>query len=115
LVEKLNFVKSFYADKDIVLLGDTNVLGSDEEAVKIYTNAGFIDLNVQDMPTTKEGDAAFDRIFVPVGQSEFSGGAERVFKSEYLNSHNLSANDFFVRFSDHFMVTTRISIKSDDD
>jgi hypothetical protein len=115
LVEQLDFIRTFYDDEDIVIMGDTNVLSGQEEAVTTYVNSGFLDLNSENTPTTKEGDAPFDRIFVPEGQNEFQGSTMRVFRNDFLSSHSLSADTFFVRFSDHFMVTTRINVSKDDD
>jgi hypothetical protein len=111
LVDQLGFVKNFYADDDIIILGDTNVLGANETAVRNYVQAGFSDLNAQDEDTTTRGEP-FDRILVRAGQTEFAGSRQDVFGPGYLS---LSDQNFLRRLSDHYMVRTRINVASDDD
>ena len=110
-MDQLSFIKDHFADDDIVILGDTNVLGADEPAVKRYTQSGFTDLNAADESTTTR-EEAFDRIFTPEGQSEFMASEQAVFGPGYLN---LSSNKFLRRFSDHYMVTAKVKVVSDDD
>ena len=111
LMKQLPFVKSFFRDRDIVILGDTNVLGADEAAVQEFTQAGFTDLNAADDPTTTRQES-FDRVFTPAAQNEFNGSEQAVFGPGYLS---LSSNKFLRRFSDHYMVTAKVNVASDDD
>jgi predicted extracellular nuclease len=111
LVEQLAFVKDHFADDDIVILGDTNVLGGDEAAVLKFTQSGFTDLNAEDGPTTIRQES-FDRIFTRTAQSEFHMSEQAVFGPGYLN---LSLNKFLRRFSDHYMVTAKVKVATDDD
>jgi len=111
LTDQLSFIKTTFADDDIVILGDTNVLGGTEAAVVKYTQSGFTDLNAADAVTTMR-DEAFDRIFTPTGQNEFATSEQTVFGPGYLN---LSANKFLRRFSDHYMVTAKLTVAADDD
>lgn len=109
LMEQLDFIKNL--DNDIIILGDTNVLNAQEAAVREYVDAGFTDLNSADMPTSVRQEA-FDRIFLRAGQSEFGDSRQEVFGPGYLN---LSTKSFLRKLSDHYMVTTKIAVASDDD
>lgn len=111
LMDQLSFVKNFFADDDIVILGDTNVLDGDEAAVQKYTQSGFTDLNAANDPTTIRQES-FDRIFMRSAQSEFMGSEQAVFGPGYLS---LSSNAFLRRFSDHYMVTAKVKVGADDD
>ena len=111
LMDQLSFVKNFFADDDIMILGDTNVLSGDEAAILKYTQSGFTDLNAEDGPTTTR-EESFDRIFTRTGQSEFNTSEQAVFGPGYLN---LSSDEFLRRFSDHYMVTAKINVAPDDD
>jgi predicted extracellular nuclease len=111
LMDQLPFLKNTFADDDIVILGDTNVLSGEESAVLKYTQAGFKDLNAADGPTTIR-EESFDRIFTRAAQSEFMTSEQEVFGPGYLN---LIPKEFLRRFSDHYMVTAKINVASDDD
>lgn len=111
LVQQLNFVRNHFKDNDIIILGDTNVLGAHETAITRLVGAGFSDLNGQDRSTTIRNEA-FDRIFVRLGQPEFTGSRQEVFGRDYLN---YTTEQFLQRLSDHYLVKTSISISTDDD
>ena len=111
LIDQLPFIKNTFADDDIVILGDTNVLAADEAAVKNYTQSGFKDLNAADGPTTIR-EEVFDRIFTRAAQNEFQASEQAVFGRGYLS---LSSNEFLRRFSDHYMVTAKVMVAPDDD
>jgi predicted extracellular nuclease len=64
LIAEISKLKTTFNDSDFVILGDTNVLSGDEPAVKNIVDAGFLDLNETDVPTTYSGPAPFDRIFL---------------------------------------------------
>jgi predicted extracellular nuclease len=111
LMDQLPFLKNTFADDHNVILGDTNVLSGEESAVLKYTQAGFKDLNAADEPTTIR-EESFDRIFTRAAQSEFMTSEQEVFGRGYLN---LIPKEFLRRFSDHYMVTAKINVASDDD
>ncbi|MFH1112906.1 MAG: endonuclease/exonuclease/phosphatase family protein [Pseudomonadota bacterium] len=110
LTEALKDVKNRFSDSDIVIIGDTNVLESTEDAVKTYVKAGFKDLNAGDEPTMAMGSAPFDRAFVTVNQPELSRRKVRVFRPDWL-----TPMQFRKDLSDHYMVTIKIGIQPDDD
>jgi 5'-nucleotidase (lipoprotein e(P4) family) len=115
LVRQLVALRSHFIDEDIVLLGDTNCLTHQEEALQVLTAAGFRDLNAGDTPTTYRGGpyapAAFDRILVPGNQPEFQAS-----KLEVLAPPSDAEQvDHKQRLSDHFMVITTIAVTADDD
>jgi predicted NBD/HSP70 family sugar kinase len=110
LTEALDTVRNHFSDSDIVIIGDTNVLETTEDAVKTYVNAGFRDLNSGDEPTLATGDAPFDRAFVPENQPELRQRKIRVFRP-----HWLSPKQFRKDLSDHYMATIKVRIEPDDD
>jgi hypothetical protein len=111
LVQSLSSVRLTFKDDDIVILGDTNVLSAQEDALQAFAGAGYWDLNGSDEPTTWQGDAPFDRIFVPEEQIDFDGSYEYVVDSQFDEP-----KEHKMRLSDHYMVTTTISvIQTDDD
>ena len=108
LMENIDLVKSTLTDLDIVIIGDTNCLGSYEKALEVITDNEFIDLNESDAPTFVDGKAPFDRIFVPSNEKEF------LFSRQYIMvSSNPSEHDKYL--SDHFMIKTVMKIRRDDD
>lgn len=108
LVDRLSEVREQFADEDVVLLGDTNVLQKHEEAVRTFTSAGYRDLNSDDVPTYFGSDAPFDRIFVPSGQPEFSASRMTVFRPTDEARHRRLC-------SDHFLVYCDVAVVDDDD
>jgi len=110
LTEALDTVRNHFSDSDIVIIGDTNVLESAEDAVSTYMKAGFKDLNNGDEPTMAMGDAPFDRAFVPENQPELRQRKVQVFRPVWL-----SPGQFRKHLSDHYMVTIKVRIEPDDD
>lgn len=108
--------KPFPGEKDLVILGDTNMVGGSKEAgVGALVKAGFKDLNKRDEDThTAKGDQPFDRIFVPKDQPEFAASSQEVL-SGFMKQERLSFYDFRRRFSDHYIVVTEIRVMADDD
>jgi hypothetical protein len=116
LMQELGNVQTKTKDFDIVIAGDTNILNKNEKAAKLYTAFGFKDLNDEDEGSYITGGAPFDRFFVPDDQPEFQGFDQQVFDSEYMDLHPMmTRSEFRKRFSDHFMVKTRVKIVPDDD
>ncbi len=117
-VAQLKSLKERFKDEDIVFLGDTNILGPDDETPKILMDAGFVDLNQRDEGTTAAwgsgySSAPFDRIFVPANQSEFKNSVQKVHKTK--NGTDDEIKDFKKRHSDHYLVSCIIEVGNDDD
>jgi predicted extracellular nuclease len=110
LVEKLAAVRTHFNDEDIVLLGDTNCLEEDEPALEAFADAGFTDLNRKNAITYAKGSFrnAFDRILIPVQQSEFTFATQYVLTPADDSLH-------LRRLSDHRLVVTCIRVENDDD
>ncbi|MCC6418317.1 MAG: endonuclease/exonuclease/phosphatase family protein [Gemmataceae bacterium] len=116
LVAKLPQVaKAFPGEKDLVIVGDTNILRASEPAVAELERAGFRDLNKADLDThTAKETQPFDRVFVPKGQPEFARSTLRVL-DDFQKKERLSFYDYRKRFSDHYLVVTEVSVLKDDD
>ncbi len=117
-VAHLKSLKSKFYDEDIVVLGDTNILGPEDETSKILVDAGFVDLNQKDEGTTAAwgtgySSAPFDRIFVPANQLEFKSSVQKVHKTTSGTDDEIK--DFKKRFSDHYLVSCVIEVGNDDD
>jgi predicted extracellular nuclease len=116
LVRVLPQVRQQLDDEDIVLIGDSNILETEERASRVYIDAGFRDLNSEDEATFVSDDGApFDRTYVPTDQSEFANVDQVVFDTEFLDPNDLSRRQFRRRFSDHFMIVTDLRVRDDDD
>jgi hypothetical protein len=110
-----DLAKPFPGEKDLIILGDTNIQGADEPAVKALEQAGFRDLNKADLDThTAKGIQPFDRIFVPQGQKEFAPSKLEVL-SDFQKKQRLSFAEFRARYSDHYIVVTTVQVMKDDD
>jgi endonuclease/exonuclease/phosphatase family metal-dependent hydrolase len=116
LVAKLpRLAKEFPGEKDLVVLGDTNILAAAEPAVAELERAGFRDLNKADHDThTAKGTQPFDRVFVPKDQPEFARSGFEVL-SDFQKRERLSFADYRARFSDHYIVVTELRVMDDDD
>lgn len=109
LVGALAEVKKHFNDEDIVILGDTNCRGAEEEAVKAFVSGGFRDLNAKDLSTyVSEIRTPFDRIFVPKGRPAFASSRQYGLIAADQRDHDR-------RLSDHFLVVAAIAIVDDDD
>lgn len=108
LASKLPAVEAhFNGEKDILIIGDTNVLDRREKTVDVFLAAGFTDLNEQDASTFVRGNAPFDRIFVP-NQPEFAFARQRILVDCSPQEHE----EFL---SDHNLIMTTFRVKADDD
>ena len=119
---------NFTGEKDIVLLGDTNILAPEQSVQETW--AGFTDLNAADMLTWMNPEwinatdspreyppAPFDRIFVPTGQPEFAKSAQKVhgpYAAGGMTEAAWTAEHVKLR-SDHLLVWCDIAISTDDD
>ena len=109
LVAQLGVVRTHFRDSDIILIGDTNCLRANETALRVFTQAGFVDLNAGDLGTFASGGAApFDRVFVPSGQQEFRFSRQYALVPTDRRAHDDS-------LSDHFLILTTIRVMPDDD
>jgi predicted extracellular nuclease len=107
--------KAFPGEKDIIILGDTNILEAKEEAVAALEAKDFRDLNKADLDTHYgKGVQPFDRIFVPKKQPEFAVSQFDVL-AEFQKKEKLSFAEYRTRYSDHYIVVTEIRVMADDD
>ncbi|MBM3964844.1 MAG: hypothetical protein FJ308_07210 [Planctomycetes bacterium] len=119
-IAQLPTLKEHFKDEDIVLLGDTNILG-DEKTANVLADAAFLDLNRDEQGTTAVwGDgsngyrtAPFDRIFIPQSQSEFAACRFQVHRTS--NGTDDEIKLFRRKLSDHYLISSVIKIQSDDD
>jgi hypothetical protein len=118
LLAALPQVRARFGDEgDVVVLGDTNILDKNEEAVGAFRAASFVDLNAADQPTYVSGQIQnpFDRAFVPDAAGnpkaqEFAQAAFDVFKHPPM-----SAAQYRKAISDHRMIRVTLAILADDD
>lgn len=107
LMANLPKVKEMLSDLDIILIGDTNCLGSGELALQEITSKGFEDLNEADARTFVSG-APFDRIFLSVERRAFDYSRQYIMVSANPDDHDKY-------LSDHYLIKTVIKIRKDDD
>jgi hypothetical protein len=116
LVRKLTDVDKFFrGEKDLIMLGDTNIQSAQEEAVAVLEDAGFKDLNKHDADThSAKGIQPFARIFVPRAQPEFERARMEALV-EFQKRERLSFFEYRQRYSDHYVVVTTLRVGDDDD
>ncbi len=115
LLEQLNLVREHFDDDDIVVLGDANVLRSDEGALTNFAEGGFRDLNSIGMKTWMSNGvrkSPFDRFFVPDDQPEFADSTQ---EAVLTFPRNLTAKKFNRDVSDHLLIRTNVKLSDDDD
>jgi len=117
LVAQLPAVRKAMSDEDVVILGDSNCPSPSEPALRVLTDAGYLDLNANGKSTHWRGEGSMDRAVVPAKQPEFagSGTAFTVFADEYQRVKRIDAKEFKRRFSDHYLVYTDVAVMADDD
>lgn len=110
----------FKGEKDIVLLGDTNILPKEKDVQAVWT--GFKDLNAEEKitwsnPFSKYPPAPFDRIFVPKGQPEFANSVQKIHGPYPVAGQ--TEKQWFINHlkgrSDHMLVWCDIDVQADDD
>ncbi len=106
--------KPFPKERDLVLLGDTNMEDVKEAGAALLEKSGFRDLNTGLDTHTARGDQPFDRVFVPKDQPEFRTSRLTVL-SDFQRMESLSFFEFRKRYSDHYIVVTEIQVMDDDD
>ncbi len=104
-----------FQDGDILIIGDSNCSNTNEPAIKVLGEAGFVDLNQRDTATYWTGVAPLDRAFVPADQPEFKKRSFAVWGKPYMARRRMEPADFARRLSDHMMVITSITVMADDD
>lgn len=111
LMDNMEAVEAELKEKDIIILGDTNCKSRREDAIQMFIDNGFEDLNADDIPTFYRGnDAPFDRIFVPNGEDR----KPFLYSRQYiLRSASPLAHDTYL--SDHYLIKTMVKIRTDDD
>jgi predicted extracellular nuclease len=108
LVQSLAAVIRHFADKDIVIVGDTNCLNVDEPALRKLRDAGFRDLNLADQNTHRKGRAPFDRFFLPIDEPEFQD-------SRQMLLYPTAGGEYEALLSDHYLILTTMELLVDDD
>ena len=109
LVSQLSAISSeFSGEEDIILIGDTNMRGTWEAGHQLIIDAGFHDLNSEDIPTYVGRNSPFDRIFVPQGQYEFRWSRQYILSPGRPGNHENG-------LSDHHMIAAMVRIMDDDD
>lgn len=115
-------------EHDLIMMGDTNMLSTEEPGIKLLQAYGMKDCNSADVGTwltTEErfSDAPFDRFFVMRDQPETQGICNA--DSQGPMAFNvmtpgdwepgMDAKTFRERLSDHQMIRTSLCIGADDD
>lgn len=114
LVEKLPEVARSLSERDLIVIGDTNMTAPGEPAADTLEAAGFRDLNAR-LETTHWRGGATDRAFVPRDQPEFAGSRFEVMSDRYLEARRWEPRDFKRRLSDHYLIFTSLRLMPDDD
>lgn len=129
ILKGLEAVRSREGEDDVILLGDTNMLSTDEPGASLLKNKGMRDCNSSEQGTwltTDERftDAPFDRIFVMSDQPEtrmscVMDSADQSMAFDVMAPGDwipgLSEQAFRQRLSDHQMIRTSVCIGPDDD
>jgi hypothetical protein len=109
LASQLDAVREHFDDPSLILIGDTNVLDANEDAIAVYEDNGLIDLNATDAPTYPGyGGNPFDRAFVAADRPEFKYTRQYV-----LQSSDMSLHDKYL--SDHYMIKISVKLYVDED
>lgn len=130
LIEGMALLRQQHGEKDLIVLGDSNMLLANENAGVNMKAAGFRDCNARDLGThlpfkSAEKAAPFDRIFVlPARPSTAdtcggsnSGQQSTDFKIVLPSQWRPGTNNIQFRklLSDHLMVRTSLCVGGDDD
>ena len=110
IVKQLNNIDYQLHDSDIIVLGDFNSLDHTEPALQVFRKAGFIDVNEEDLPTHLN-ERALDRI---IFREKYTPEIDIAPQVEQPPG-NPTEKEFRAHFSDHYMLTTRLTIQPDDD
>lgn len=129
ILKGLQAVRSREGEDDVVLMGDTNMLSTNEPGARLLKDSGMRDCNSSELATWLTTDerftnAPFDRIFVMSDQPETRGSCvmeaadpslrfDVMTPAEWITG--LDPQAFRQRLSDHQMVRTSVCIGADDD
>lgn len=130
ILQGLEKLKSQHADKDLIVLGDANMLAAAESAGTTLQRAGLKDCNAGDLGThigfgKNEKWAPFDRVFVMADQPETKASCPvnasgkgpldfKIIRPEDWKP-GTTPSQFVKLLSDHMMVRTGICVQKDDD
>ena len=113
LVRELPEIERHFQDRDIILIGDFNLLRRNEPAGRVYRRkGGLFDLNYTDR-STHIADLPFDRCYIPRSQreNEFAGVTQiRIFAPPPA-----ARRGFRRQFSDHWPIVLEFAEQADDD
>lgn len=113
LVRELPEIQEHFQDRDIILIGDFNMLRRGEPAGRVYRReGGLFDLNYSDR-STHIADLPFDRCYIPRAQreSEFAG----VTQVRIVAPPAAERRRFRREFSDHWPIVLEFAELADDD
>lgn len=108
LAGRVDWIIERFGDESLILLGDTNCLGAWEQAVETFIDAGFIDLNADDVGTYAGSGRPFDRIFVREGRPEYRYSRQYVLRAANPDAH-------LAYLSDHYLIKTSVKAYVDRD
>lgn len=108
-------LKKNISEPDLLLIGDLNCKHAYEPAMKAYKAAGFTDLNATDKQTFIPPQS-LDRALIR-DSSVFQPESFHVVREDFIQPSNgvASEEDFKMRFSDHCMVTIKMTVGADQD
>lgn len=128
--EGLEKLKAQHNDDDLIVMGDTNMLASDEPAGASFSAMGLKDCNARDLRTHLPGRrgekaAPFDRVLVMAQQPETAPSCPakgngkgpldfKIVRPAELQQ-GMTTSEFRKRLSDHLMVRTGFCVMNDDD
>lgn len=113
LVRELSEIQDHFQDRDLILIGDFNMLRRTEPAGRVYRKkGGLFDLNYSDRPT-HIADFPFDRCYIPRTQreNEFAG----VTQVRIVAPPAAARRRFRREFSDHWPIVLEFAELADDD
>ena len=113
LVRELSEIQEHFQDRDIILIGDFNMLRRSEPAGRVYRKRGSLfDLNYSDR-STHIADLPFDRCYIPRAQreNEFAG----VTQVQIAAPPPGEQRRFRRQFSDHWPIVVEFAELADDD
>jgi len=113
LVRELPEIQEHFQDRDIILIGDFNMLRRSEPSGRVYRGkGGLFDLNYSDR-STHIADLPFDRCYIPRAQreNEFAGVTEVRIVAPAAGERRR----FRREFSDHWPIVLEFAELADDD
>lgn len=116
LIAELDEISEHFDDQDIILIGDFNMRGRNEEAGVAFRNHGLFDLNYYVRATHYETDWPLDRCYVPRSQRANGKEFEAVREVRIAAPEGPEARRNFRReLSDHWPIVLAFPELADDD